>query len=275
MKRILLNLHRGLGNRLLPLLSGLALKEETGAALSLVWNLYDPPITLPPPPDPPYEFAVDHRELWEFGVPYDELGESEFVRQQAKQDSDVFCYSSPMPFRSIAACHQISHQLAPATGLRDQVDDLWSRLEPRFQPVVGVSIRQVCGFVKGTKLAPLPLYQQRLRELDQMLRGRFVVFVSSDTIAGVDAVREVLGDRRVVSREERHTYSSPSAIKAAMVDLWVLSRCDHRIGPPLSTLAMAAHWLGRGDAHHSYTTPLKAWSLRSVASLKGRISCLV
>ena len=273
-----LNLQRGLGNRLGPLLSGLAWLQKSGprGRLYYAWNRYDLPDHPPPHPDPPYPFQVDRSDL--FDILDDRVTELEPRELGVKrQEPGSFYYDGALIYETPGACHEAARLLRVHPAVTRQFHQQLTLIRAVGRPVVGVSIRLICAYVPQTHNSPLSWYRHRLRELKNSLPG-LSIFLSTDEPSVQDDFERILGRGAVYTvNKTGQRYSSPEAILSSWLDMLVLSALPHLIIPVGSTLGRVAHYL-RGNSAATVETansaPRGIWleAIRSCRNFTTRCS---
>ena len=237
--------YHGLGNRVRVVLGARVLAREEGRRFAYVWHTGK-------------EFGARFDELWEVNEPTVPTAVSRALATRYHfRSHDARSWVNAATRRERLWQIRTAHALVMPDGMPDWTDDL-RELTPApdvaaavgdfhgshlgGRPYVGVMVRtHPVSHVETLDASPIDWYVERLRAIRRE-HGHVGFFVSADTPEGLERLqREVPG---CVGQTNKGSYNSRSALRAAVVDLYLLAASVHLVGPHYSSFVELAQHLG-------------------------------
>lgn len=235
-------LHHGLGNRIRMVLSAQDLAESVGRGFEYVWPTGEP-------------FGAELTELWDvdtrqsslmrsrlrsLGHPYRDASAS-WVADAA--DDAIWQVRASQPVvvdGRIDTWHERLRALRPAPEVAARITALFDA-HLRGAPYLGVMVRShVVSHENTLRESPMEWYLDRVSDIRQQ-HPELPLFVSADTVEAHDRV--VASFPKVHSVRDKGAYNSAPALRAAVVDLYLLAGATHILGPHYSSFPELAQYL--------------------------------
>ncbi|MDT0156340.1 hypothetical protein Q9R19_01755 [Microbacterium sp. ARD32] len=235
-------LHHGLGNRIRVVLSAQDLAESTGRDFAYVW-----------PTGRAFGARLD--DLWQADMRQISVPRSRMLairhpyrdasadwRMEADGDA-VWQIRTAQPIvvdGAIDTWHPRLRRLRPVAPITERVEELFDA-ELRGRPYLGVMIRSHSVSHERTRAeSPLEWYLKRIGDVRRD-HPHIPVFVSADTTDALDQVCSRFDDVHAI--REKGPYNSLSALRAAVVDLYMLASSTHILAPHYSSFPELARYL--------------------------------
>ena len=249
---VLIDCHRGLGNRLLPLLSGAAFAKERGLPLFFCWNRYQPPYSTPPWPDPIYSFGLSLEDLWTYPEQWRQIVPEE-MRWRKRHSRRALYYAGPAMFH--AQAFSMLSCLSPTSSVCERVrrmsELLLAETDAGRRPLVSVSVRTACAWGKVTlRQSPPSWFEDRMRQIEQD-HPKVVFFLSSESEELCRSWSSMFKSPVLWQSRKNVKYSTPEAISIAAADLHLMATfSNHLLAPSGSTFWRIAVGLASVDGRN-------------------------
>jgi hypothetical protein len=236
-------IHAGLGNRMRVLLGAQSLAEREGRGFGYVWQTGRP-------------FGARLTDLWLFDAPRVPVVVSQALALRYPYRGADLAWLDDERRRERLWQIKTPHALAlPPDAepwerklrLLTVVPELQSRVQDLFDhrlrdaPYVGVMIRaHAVSHEQTRRLSPVSWYVERMRQLEAAHPG-LTFYVSCDAPDVQERVCAEVGN--CVAQVDKGEYNSRRALRAAIVDLYLLASASHLLVPHYSSFPELAHKL--------------------------------